>query len=119
MERAEQAIEKACGRGAKPLFRFPFGDSDRNAEKTVAGLGYQAVYWSLDSLDSVDPPKTAAYLVSHILRKMKPGMIVLMHLGNPESAEALPRILDGLEEKGLEVVPVSVLMTDIDERERL
>jgi peptidoglycan/xylan/chitin deacetylase (PgdA/CDA1 family) len=119
LAQAEQVIKKICGRSAKPLFRFPYGESNRYAETVVMNLGYQAVSWSLDSLDSVDPPKTASYLVERVLRRTKPGMIVLLHIGVPATAEALPQILDGLKEKGLEVVPISVLMQNIDERARL
>src|SRR5205814_10093968 len=69
LERAEAAIVKACGRGAKPLFRFPYGDCDRRARSVVADAGYQAIYWSVDSWDSFGRPKSADFVADRILRK--------------------------------------------------
>jgi peptidoglycan/xylan/chitin deacetylase (PgdA/CDA1 family) len=110
LERAEAAIVKACGRGAKPLFRFPYGDSDRRTRDLVAALGYQPIHWTLDSLDSVGKPKSADFVAARILGKIKPGYITLMHVSRVESAKALPRIFDYLDKTGVQVVPVSELL---------
>ncbi|HZO90172.1 MAG TPA: polysaccharide deacetylase family protein [Chthonomonadaceae bacterium] len=110
LERAEAAIIKACGRGAKPLFRFPYGDSDRRTRAVVAQAGYQPIAWTLDSLDSVGQPKSAAFVAERICRKVKPGYITLMHVSCVGSAEALPRIFEYLDKIGAQVVPVSELL---------
>jgi peptidoglycan/xylan/chitin deacetylase (PgdA/CDA1 family) len=110
LERAEAAIRKVCGRGAKPLFRFPYGDCDRRTRAIVAAAGYQPVGWSLDSLDSVGKHKSADYVAGRILRKIHPGYITLMHVSCVDSARALPRIFDYLDRQHLEVVPVSQLL---------
>ncbi len=110
LARAEQAISKACGRGAKPLFRFPYGDENKRARHTVAQNGYQAIGWSLDSWDSVGKPKSADFVAKRILAKIKPGNIVLMHVSYPESAKALPRIFAYLDKQGIANVPVSELL---------
>jgi peptidoglycan/xylan/chitin deacetylase (PgdA/CDA1 family) len=110
LDRAEQAIVKACGRGAKPLFRFPFGDCNKRVRGVVARAGYQSVGWTLDSLDSVGKPKSAAFVARRIVSKIKPGYIVLMHVSYPHSAEALPRIFAHLDKQGIQAVPVSELL---------
>ncbi len=107
---AEAEIEKVCGRPAKPLFRFPFGDSDRRVRAQVAAEGYQAIHWTIDSLDSVGKPKDAEFVTKRILGKMKPGVITLMHVSRVESAKSLPAIFDYLDSKGIQVVPVSELI---------
>lgn len=110
LDRGEQAIVKACGRGAKPLFRFPYGDCNKRVRGVVAQAGYQPVGWTLDSLDSVGKPKSAAFVEKRIISKIAPGYIVLMHVSYPHSAEALPRIFAHLDKQGIEAVPVSELL---------
>jgi len=107
---AEAEIVKVCGRGARPLFRYPYGDSDSRVRALVASLGYQGIHWTLDSLDSVGKPKPADFVVRRIESKIKPGSITLMHVSCIESAKSLPRIFDYLDAQGIEVVPVSELL---------
>ena len=110
MERAEAAIVKVCGRNPKPLFRFPYGDCDRRTRALVAQSGYQAIGWTLDSLDSVGKPKSADFVAKRIITKIKPGYITLMHVSYPQSAQALPRIFAHLDKQGWQAVPVSELL---------
>lgn len=110
LERAEQTITTACGRGAKPLFRFPYGDENKRVRHAVAQNGYQAIGWTLDSWDSVGKPKSADFVAKRILARIKPGNIVLMHVSYPESAKALPRIFAYLDKQGIQNVPVSELL---------
>lgn len=110
LERAEAAIVKACGRGAKPLFRFPYGDSNARTQRIVAASGYQAIHWTLDSLDAFQKPKTVDFVANRIDTRVKPGYITLMHVSCVTSALALPRIFDQLDQLGAQVVPVSELL---------
>ena len=110
LDRAEEAIVKVCGRGAKPLFRFPYGDCDERTQKIVAAAGYQPIRWTLDSLDAFRQPKTADFVADRINRGIKPGYITLMHVSCLTSAEALPRIFEQLDRMGAQVVPVSELL---------
>lgn len=109
LERAETAIEKACGRGAKPLFRFPYGDSDERTCEVVAAAGYQPIRWTLDSLDAFRTRKTADFVANRIVSRIQPGYITLMHVSCITSAEALPRILAHLDSLKIRPVPVSEL----------
>lgn len=110
LEMGEEAIEKACGRGAKPLFRFPYGDSNRRSLMAVVAGGYQPVHWSLDSLDAFGKPKTADFVAARFLKRLRSGDVTLMHVSCTTSAEALPRIFDYLDRLGVQVVPVSELL---------
>jgi peptidoglycan/xylan/chitin deacetylase (PgdA/CDA1 family) len=118
LDRSEDSITSACGRGARPLFRFPYGDSDRRTLQLVVASGYQPIHWTLDSLDSVGKPKSAEFITKRIESKIKPGSITLMHVSYLESAKALPHILDYLEKNGYQVVPVSELLLDQQEKDR-
>jgi peptidoglycan/xylan/chitin deacetylase (PgdA/CDA1 family) len=110
LTRAEAEITKTCGRGARPLFRFPYGDTNKHVCATVASAGYQPIAWTLDSLDSVGKPKSASFVADRIIRKIKPGYITLMHVSCVGSAQALPRIFTYLDKIGAHVVPVSELL---------
>ena len=67
-------------------------------------LGYD-----VDPLDYTDPGADA---VTHrVLDAVIPGSIVSLHLGHPGTVAALPRILDGLAQRGLRAVTVSDLVS--------
>ena len=110
LAKADAAIQKACGRSTRPLFRFPYGDCNRHTRQVVATAGYQPIGWTLDSLDSVGAKKSANYVANRIIRKIKPGYVTLMHVSYPQSAAALPRIFAYLEKQHLQAVPVSELL---------
>ena len=113
LERGEVAIVKACGRGAKPLFRFPYGDFNARACKVVAASGYQPVYWTLDSLDAYGERKSAAFVTNRINTRIKGGYVTLMHVSSVGSAEALPEIFAHLDKMKARPVPVSELLLNI------
>lgn len=43
-------------------------------------------------------------------KDLKNGSIILMHNGAKYTAEALPKVIEGLQEKGYEIVPISKLI---------
>lgn len=110
LTRGEAAITKICGRGTRPLFRFPYGDSDRRTCRTVASAGYQPIRWALDSLDAFGERKSADFVAARINNRVKPGYITLMHVSAIGTAQALPRIFAHLDAMGAQVVPVSDLL---------
>ena len=58
-----------------------------------------------------DPPgPTAGEIVAKVLGNAEGGSIVLMHLGGYETFEALPRIVDGLEAAGYDLVTLDELV---------
>ncbi len=118
LSRAEEAILKATGKTAKPLFRFPYGARNKRVAQVVAEAGYQSIYWYVDSLDSVGKPKTSDFLADRVIAKIAEGGVSLMHVSSVPSAEALPRIFEHLEKEGLTAVPVSELLSDWQEAER-
>ena len=110
LDNSDASFRACFGRSVKPLFRFPYGESDKRSRMTVAAAGFQPIYWSLDSLDSFGKEKSAEFVTKRILLRIKAGDIVLMHVSAKGSAEALPGILSVLNKRGLKVVPVSEFM---------
>lgn len=110
---AAAAIERVTGKSPWPLFRFPYGARDDRTAKIVKDLGYRSVFWTYDSLDSVGPPKSADFLVSRITglsdRELD-GAVILLHLGNATSGDALDPILANLTSRGFQIVTISELI---------
>ncbi len=106
VRRAESMLTEVTGR--RPvLFRFPGGNADDRTVATVRALGYEVVHWRWaegDPAASVD----AERLVAQTLERTRPGDILIFHVNGRgwHTAEALPRIVDGLTARGYRFVTV-------------
>jgi len=108
LARTELALEAATGRTPRPFMRPPDGAQDLETRQVAGRLGYAyTVMWDVDTIDwkpEADGGPTADDIVARVLARAQGGSIVLMHLGGFNTLEALPRIVDGLRERGLEPV---------------
>jgi peptidoglycan/xylan/chitin deacetylase (PgdA/CDA1 family) len=102
IERCRDVIVRLTGYPGA-LFR-PSGTDDGTAPPPDAVLdaaaetGYRTVLgFDVDPHDYADPGADA--VVRRTLAAVKPGSIVSLHFGHPGTVEAMPRILDGLEER--------------------
>ena len=73
----------------------------------------KVILWSLDAHDAVE--KDPAKIVSSVVRRAKPGDVILLHDINPHTAEALPIIIDKLYEQGYEFLTISEIMSFPDD----
>lgn len=106
-------IESVTGVNPKPLFRFPFGAYTPHELNLLSKEGYRSIYWTYDSLDLVGTPKTAQFLISRVTGysdSQLDGAIILMHVGNPTSGDALGPIIENLQSRGFKIVTVSELL---------
>jgi len=113
LNRTDALLSKYTGESTKPFMRFPYGARNAHTTALVNSMGYRSVYWTIDSLDSVGQPKTAQFLIDRITKQTDAqldGEIVLMHLGNATSGDALPVILENLTSRGFKVVTISKLI---------
>ena len=106
----ERTIQRLAGVSTQPWFRFPFGARNASTRGVVSDLGYTSIMWTLDSLDSVGPPKTPQFIYKRVVNNVGNGSIVLLHVGSVPTAAALPRILDTLTARGYRIVTVSQLL---------
>ena len=80
----------------------------RSALQIAAEAGYPLVVGAdVDPRDWEDPPSDR--IVEHVLARARPGSIVGMHFGHVATAVAIPRIVSGLRERGLQAVTVGDL----------
>jgi peptidoglycan/xylan/chitin deacetylase (PgdA/CDA1 family) len=87
--------------------------ASRHATPLVRRLAARAGYrtclsYDLDSLDFTDPGP--APVAATVLRGVRGGSIVSLHLGHPGTLAALPDILHGLSRRGLRAVTATELL---------
>lgn len=121
LEHTNEIVRQTTGKETKPFFRPPFGDRDRRVLATAAEAGFQSIYWTLDSLDSVGEKKSADFVVARILNPPKAngapdrfldGAIILMHVGEPQTAAAVPGLIQALRERGFKLVTVDEIVRE-------
>lgn len=111
LQRTEEIAQWVCRRTTKPLFRPPFGARDDRVRSVVAQEGYLTIYWTIDSWDSVKKDITPQMITDRVMRRIRPGAIVLMHCGSEATVQALPSLLDALEAQGYRVATVGELLS--------
>ncbi len=91
------------------LFRPPYGDYNNTVIDTCNEMGCYPIQWNVDSLDWRKEMSRQAIL-DRILKRTKPGAILLFHNDTQYTAQLLPEIIKGLKSQGLEFLPVSQLI---------
>lgn len=95
--------------GVRPtLFRPPYGDYDDKLVATLREQGHYCIQWDIDSLDWKDPAPSE--IVSRVVSKSESGSIVLFHNAAVNTPAALPDVITGLKDKGLEFVQISEII---------
>ena len=95
--------------GVRPiLFRPPYGEYNDNVVQSLTDIGMYTIQWDVDSLDWKD--LSAQEIKTRVMNGVKNGSIVLFHNAAKNTPEALPLILQALQEQGYSAVPVSELI---------
>ncbi len=107
VENCDKKIEAITGK--KPtLFRAPYGDYNNSVVGAMRDTGHFTIQWDVDSLDWKD--LSASEITDRVLKKVKPGSIILFHNAAKHTPEALPGIIEALQKDGYKIVPVSQLI---------
>jgi peptidoglycan/xylan/chitin deacetylase (PgdA/CDA1 family) len=108
VERAELTIRETTGVDPKPWFRCPFGRGMDEARvlNALEALGYRHVGWDVDPRDW-DETRTVDELVKFVVAGEG---IVLLHAWPTITADGLGLVIDGLRERGAELVGVDELV---------
>jgi peptidoglycan/xylan/chitin deacetylase (PgdA/CDA1 family) len=102
------AIRRRTGRDPRPLFRFPYGDSDSRVIGIANWLGYISVRWTVDTLGWMGGRgQTVPGAIRRVVDALRPGAIILMHIGSAGDvdrstidAHALPGVVDAIRRRG-------------------
>lgn len=102
--KAEEILTKITE--VKPkYFAPPYGEHGNNVLQAAENNDYKVVMWTLDTIDWRD--SDVDVLVERVSgEKLVPGAIILMH-PKSHTLEALPLIIDNLQEKGYTLVGIS------------
>ncbi len=97
--------------GVPRVFRFPFGRCNAEALGILQELGLPAIQWDVVSGDAAKS-QTAQAITELVLRKAKPGSIVIFHANGRGhgTAGSLPVIVPKLRARGFQFVTVSELL---------
>ena len=106
--RTRAAAQRASGQSVR-LFRPPFGAHDASLDRWVRSRGMLEVIWSIDTGDSQGASADKIYRT--VKKDLSPGDIILLHDNRGTTENALPRILDLLDTRGLTPVTVPELLT--------
>jgi peptidoglycan/xylan/chitin deacetylase (PgdA/CDA1 family) len=95
-----------------PYFRPPGGELDADATRAIGDEGFATiVLWDVDPWDWSRPGSAA--VTSRVLSHVRAGSIVVLH-AIPGTASALPGIIAGLRDRGLEPVTLDELLAGRD-----
>ena len=106
---ADALLTRRFGQPVRPLFRPPFGDRDKRVLQILGDAGYLSIYWSIDTLDAMEPRKSPAFITRRVIDRSDAeldGAIILSHVGYPETCEALPAIIKNLRGRGYQFVTI-------------
>ena len=117
IDRCAQLIKSVTRCEREPLYRPPVGLKSPAMARAAYQRKLTAVAWSIHSRDTI--LRDANTIVASILRRIRPGDIVLLHDGHdleqrhrPIILQIVPLLLLGLRQLGLRSVPVSELSAD-------
>lgn len=107
--KVHEKVKKLTGKDME-LFRPPYGDYDNEVINNATSCGYYTIQWDVDSLDWKDYGVDSIIKTVTEHKNLQNGSIILMHNGATYTAEALPKVIEGLQEKGYKIVPISELI---------
>ena len=107
VESCDKKIQAITGK-RPTLFRAPYGDYNNAVVGAMRDTGHFTIQWDVDSLDWKD--LSASEITDRVLKKVKPGSIILFHNAAKHTPEALPQIIEALQKDGYKIVPVSQLI---------
>jgi peptidoglycan-N-acetylglucosamine deacetylase len=105
---AENARADIVGGVKSPFLRPPFGATNAQVRAIADSLGMRIILWDVDSRDWTGI--SAAQITSNVVNGAGDGKIVLMHMGYPNTVQALPGIIAQLRARGYQFVTVSTLL---------
>jgi peptidoglycan/xylan/chitin deacetylase (PgdA/CDA1 family) len=115
IDRSVELIREVSRTDGLPLYRPPIGLKSPALARAAHVRGLQVIAWSLHSRDTLF--RDAQRIAERVLKRVRAGDIILMHDGHDRDGYhraatmgALPLILDGLAERGLQSVTVSELL---------
>nr|WP_275899703.1 polysaccharide deacetylase family sporulation protein PdaB [Bacillus piscicola] len=95
-------------------FRPPHGDFNKDVLELISRFGYSVIHWSAGGSDLQNPG--VDNIVKNVTKEVKPGDVLLLHASDSakQTGEALPVIIDKLQEDGYEFVELEELISQAE-----
>lgn len=87
----------SVGNTATTLYRPPFGVTNPSIAKAIKRTGKKSIGWNVRSLDTIIDDEKKIY--KRIIRRMKPGSIILLHDTSKKTYRVLVDLLQFLKDK--------------------
>jgi peptidoglycan/xylan/chitin deacetylase (PgdA/CDA1 family) len=94
-EQIRWEIEHGAG---QDLLRLPYGASNATVESVAADLGYRIYGWNVDPEDWKGV--SAQQIVETVIREVKPGSVIVLHMEGKNTVEALQHLIPLLRQMG-------------------
>lgn len=107
IRRCNDAIRSACGKEPH-FFRPPVGVTTPHLGSAVKKCGMEVIGWSVRSYDTVKSI-SREQVVERIMRKLKPGGIILLHDRCPDSGRLTELLIERLEKESYRIVSLGEL----------
>ncbi len=93
------------------LFRLPYGTYTEETLNILSENGLYVIQWDIVSGDP-DPNIDAQRMIGWVLQQVQPGSIIIMHANGRgwHTAEALPSIIQSIQQQGYTLVTISDLL---------
>lgn len=107
IEQTDSLIESVLGK--KPiLFRPPYGVTNPSIRRALAVTKHKTIGWNIRSLDG--GTKNEKFIFDRIIKRIKPGGIVLLHDTSIQTVNVLEQLLSFLNKNNYSVVPLEELL---------
>lgn len=108
LEDMDATLMNIAGTSTKPYFRPPYGDRNAHVLRLAAQAGYTSVYWTIDAGDWEEGSgRSADEVRQKIISNLRPGMIILMHVGDTITGMILDDIFTTIEDQGYRLVSLT------------
>lgn len=104
---------RAAGAREPIFFRPPYGYKLVGLPYVLWRMGRTTVTWDIEPESYPEVAATADGIVAHVLARVRPGSIILLHPWYPSRAttfDALPVLIDSLQARGYRVTTVGDLL---------
>jgi peptidoglycan-N-acetylglucosamine deacetylase len=112
VERTDSLL-RAAGQRGTIYFRPPFGLKLVGLPRYLAATGRTTVMWSIEPDSYRDVAESPAGIVRHVLDRVHPGSIIILHPWYPTrrtSRQAIGPLVDSLHARGYRVETVGALL---------
>jgi peptidoglycan/xylan/chitin deacetylase (PgdA/CDA1 family) len=107
IKQTDALIESFLGKKTT-LFRPPYGVTNPSIRRALAITQHKTIGWNIRSLDGIT--KKEKFLLDRIIKRIKPGGVVLLHDTSIQTVQVLEQLLSLLQKNNYAVVPLEQLL---------